>query len=99
MRLEGLGQLKKCNNLIGIGTRDIPACSIVPQPTTLSCASTFVSYINIVIILYTFINSIQNEFVPVTGMVSCHRVGISHGSILGDSDFKSCYNEDYRLSS
>jgi hypothetical protein len=35
VRLEGLGQLKKFNDLIGIRTRDLTACSIVPQPTTL----------------------------------------------------------------
>jgi hypothetical protein len=35
VRLEGLSQLKKSNNLIGIRTRDLPACSIVPQPSTL----------------------------------------------------------------
>jgi hypothetical protein len=31
VRLEGLGQLKKIH-LIGTRTRDLPACSIVPQP-------------------------------------------------------------------
>jgi hypothetical protein len=35
LRLEGLGQLKKSNDPIGDGTRDLQACSIVPQPTTL----------------------------------------------------------------
>jgi hypothetical protein len=35
VRLEGLGQLKKSNDLIGNRTRDLPTCSIVPQPTTL----------------------------------------------------------------
>jgi hypothetical protein len=35
MRLEGLGQLRKSNDLIGTQTRDPPACIIVPQPTTL----------------------------------------------------------------
>jgi hypothetical protein len=35
MQLEGLGQLKKSNDLIGNRTRDLPACSIVPQPTML----------------------------------------------------------------
>jgi hypothetical protein len=36
VRLEGLGKLKKkSNDLIGNQTRDLPACSIVPQPTTL----------------------------------------------------------------
>jgi hypothetical protein len=34
VRLEGLGKLKKSNNFIGNWTRDLPACSIVPQPTT-----------------------------------------------------------------
>jgi hypothetical protein len=34
LRLEGLGKLKKIH-LIGTRTRDLPACSIVPQPTTL----------------------------------------------------------------
>jgi hypothetical protein len=38
VRLEGFGKLKKSNNLIGNGTRDLLACSIVPQPTTLSRA-------------------------------------------------------------
>jgi hypothetical protein len=33
--LEGLGQLKKSKNLIGNWNRDLPACSIVPQRTTL----------------------------------------------------------------
>jgi hypothetical protein len=36
VRLEGLGRLKKkSDDLIGKRTRDLPACSIVPQPTTL----------------------------------------------------------------
>jgi hypothetical protein len=34
MRLEGLSQLKKIH-LIGTRSRDLPACSIVPQPTRL----------------------------------------------------------------
>jgi hypothetical protein len=34
VRLEGLGKLKQSND-IGIRSRDFPACSIVPQPTTL----------------------------------------------------------------
>jgi hypothetical protein len=33
MQLEGLGELK--NDLIGNTTRDLLACSTVPQPTTL----------------------------------------------------------------
>jgi hypothetical protein len=35
VRLEGLGKLKKSNDLIGNRTRDLPACSILPQTTTL----------------------------------------------------------------
>jgi hypothetical protein len=37
VRLERLGKLKKKknNDLIGTRTRDLPTCSIVPQPTTL----------------------------------------------------------------
>jgi hypothetical protein len=35
VRLGGLGKLKK-KNLIGARTRDLPACSTVPEPTTLS---------------------------------------------------------------
>jgi hypothetical protein len=31
VRLEGLGQLKISNDLKGNRTRDLPACSIVPQ--------------------------------------------------------------------
>jgi hypothetical protein len=42
VRLEGLGIFKKSNNLIGIRTRDLPACSIVPQPTALPRASNWV---------------------------------------------------------
>jgi hypothetical protein len=33
VRLDGLGQFKKSND-IGNRTRDLTACSIVPQPTT-----------------------------------------------------------------
>jgi hypothetical protein len=35
LRLKVLGQLKKFNDLVGNRTRDLPACSMVPQPTTL----------------------------------------------------------------
>jgi hypothetical protein len=38
VRLEGLGQLKKSDDPIGNRIRDLPACSIVPQPTTLPLA-------------------------------------------------------------
>jgi hypothetical protein len=39
VRLEGLGKLKKKIHVIGTRTHDLPACSIVPQPTTLPRAS------------------------------------------------------------
>jgi hypothetical protein len=35
MRLKVLGKLKKFIHLIGSRTRDLPTCSIVPQPITL----------------------------------------------------------------
>jgi hypothetical protein len=40
VRLEGLGKLKKYTST-GTQTGDLPACSIVPQPTTLPSAPTF----------------------------------------------------------
>jgi hypothetical protein len=38
VRLEELSKLKKSNDLIGNQSHDLPACSIVPQATTLSLA-------------------------------------------------------------
>jgi hypothetical protein len=38
VRLEGFGQLKGSIDLIGNGTRDLPACGIVPEATTLRVA-------------------------------------------------------------
>jgi hypothetical protein len=35
VRLEGLGKLRKSNNLIGNRTLDLLTYSLVPQPTTL----------------------------------------------------------------
>jgi hypothetical protein len=37
--LEGLGKLKKLSDIIRNQTRDLPACSIAPQTTTLLCSS------------------------------------------------------------
>jgi hypothetical protein len=51
VRLERLGQLKNANDLIGNRTRDFPACSIMPQPTTLPRADI---YIGIRIFIYFF---------------------------------------------
>jgi hypothetical protein len=38
VQLEGFMSIEKSNDLIGNRTRDLPACSIVPQPTTLPLA-------------------------------------------------------------
>jgi hypothetical protein len=38
--LKGLGKLKKFNGLIRNRTRDLPACSIVPEPTSVPSQST-----------------------------------------------------------
>jgi hypothetical protein len=35
VRPEGIGKLKKKMDIIGSRIRDLPACSIAPQPTTL----------------------------------------------------------------
>jgi hypothetical protein len=35
MRLEGVGALKKINDLIGSRTRDLPPCTVVPRPSGL----------------------------------------------------------------
>jgi hypothetical protein len=35
VRLEGLSELKKSNDLMGIRARDLRTCCIVPQSTTL----------------------------------------------------------------
>jgi hypothetical protein len=35
VKLEGLRQLKKFSDFFGNRTRNLPACSVVPQPTTL----------------------------------------------------------------
>jgi hypothetical protein len=34
VRLEGLGELEKSNDLVGNRTREFMACRIVPQPST-----------------------------------------------------------------
>jgi hypothetical protein len=39
VRLEGLVKLKKYSDVIGFRTRNLPACSTVPQPTTLPPAA------------------------------------------------------------
>jgi hypothetical protein len=48
VRLEELGKLKK-STLFGIRTGDLPACSIVTQPTALPRAPKFYSMLNILL--------------------------------------------------
>jgi hypothetical protein len=58
MPLERLGTLKKIH-LIGTRTRELPACSIVPQPTTLPRALRIHifrhNYVHIYIYIYIYI--------------------------------------------
>jgi hypothetical protein len=51
-RLEGLGKLKKSNALIENRTRDLPAFSVVPQPTTLPRAPAL-DYISVLCLTFT----------------------------------------------
>jgi hypothetical protein len=41
--------IEKYNDLIGIQTRDLPACSIVPQPTTLPRAPAIITFSFVVV--------------------------------------------------
>jgi hypothetical protein len=55
MRLEELGQLKRSNDLIGDLTRDLPACIIVSQPTTLQLSqNVLVKYGNLIFPTHVF---------------------------------------------
>jgi hypothetical protein len=67
LRLEWLGQLKKFNNFIGNRTRDLPACSTVPQTTTLPRAP-------IIILHYLLWTSVflLRTYVTSPTMFSCH---------------------------
>jgi hypothetical protein len=56
LRLGGLGQLKKYSDLVGNRMRDLSACSIVPQPTTLLRAP-----IIIIMIIIININFVVNR--------------------------------------
>jgi hypothetical protein len=50
VRLEGLGQFKNPVTSSGIGSRDLPACSMVPQPTTLLRAPEYNVELSIIIV-------------------------------------------------
>jgi hypothetical protein len=73
VRLEGLGKLKKFNDLIGNRTCDLPACSIMPQPTTLPRdpynGMRLQNYLN------------MSFYAKLDGMRQLTRIGI-HGKIM-----------------
>jgi hypothetical protein len=51
VRLEGLGKLKKFNDIIGTRTQDLPASSIAPQPSALLRSPIIIMIIIIIIII------------------------------------------------
>jgi hypothetical protein len=65
MWLEGLDKLKNIN-LIGIRTRNLPACSIVPQPTTLPLAPIAMVLSYLLNINLFNINTVSHIFFPLT---------------------------------
>jgi hypothetical protein len=69
VQVEGIGGLKKSNDLIGIRTRDLPACSILPQPTTLLHAPTVSIYREI----FKAIAAFTAPRFSATGMLSAAR--------------------------
>jgi hypothetical protein len=46
VRLKGLGKLRNFYDLIGTRTRDLPACRIAPQPSTIPHAQTHFFCVN-----------------------------------------------------
>jgi hypothetical protein len=73
MRLGGLGKLRRIH-LIGTRTRDLPACSIVPQPTTLPCAPN-----NKYVCSECVIGKISNYFSALYIMKNPRKTGSSAG--------------------
>jgi hypothetical protein len=68
VQLEESGKLKKFNELCGTRNINLPACSIMPQPTTLLCIpwQTKINVVIIIIIIIIIINEILREIqVPV----------------------------------
>jgi hypothetical protein len=59
LRLEGLGKLKNIY-LIGTRSRHLPACSIVPQPTTLTAVYTAAISSNSDLTHFSIFHSIRN---------------------------------------
>jgi hypothetical protein len=74
VRPEGLCQWKKSNDTIGNRTRDLPACSAVPQPTALPRA-TFINFVGRQIILFCRLMHVCRLSSIWTGFVhTCHLV-------------------------
>jgi hypothetical protein len=53
--------MEKYNDLIGNRTRDLPACSVVPRPTTLPLAPYFILR-SLILILYP--SEVSNVHIP-----------------------------------
>jgi hypothetical protein len=77
VRLEGLGKLKTKSTSFGTRTGDLPACSIVPQPTTLPRAPLPLKHFNFYTVkgkvdscLGTTIGSSGYHLCPLAGWVN-----------------------------
>jgi hypothetical protein len=70
----GLGKLKKFIHLIETGTRDLPTCSIAPQPTTVP-RSSYASSIRSDILLIKFLPSLlmQRHLTKLAPLLSTSR--------------------------
>jgi hypothetical protein len=68
MRLEKLFEIEKLNYLIGNSTRDLPNCSIVPQPTAVTSAlppgenGICITYISLVLYITDFLDLLACKF-------------------------------------
>jgi hypothetical protein len=81
--LEGLGQMKKSKDLIGNRTRYLPACSIVPQLTTLPRAPKETFYI---IQIVDKLEIHQNAFMP----YQCSQIFNSSNHFLRMGELNVC---------
>jgi hypothetical protein len=81
VRLEGLGKLRNFNDLFWNRTRDLPACSILPQPTTIPCSPT---YSEIKIIRDSSMNKSLLVLLPEEGSEYCSLAMLYFGAKLAD---------------
>jgi hypothetical protein len=68
VQLEGLGKLKKFDDLIKTRIRDLPACIIVPQPTMLQYDPTYV----LICWLISKLHLINSSFLIIYRIVKCN---------------------------